>query len=582
MGLLNNDPALRLNATLARVAPPAGGIGFFSQSGSLGIAVIEHAVARGLGLSSFVSAGRRTDVSSNDLLAYWTEDARTTVVALYLESVGNPRRFSWLAPNLARRKPIVAVKSGRAASASRSATSHTTALAGLNVGVDALFEQAGVIRTTTLEELFDVAEMLSTQPLPAGAGVGVVTNAGGPGNLFTDACAAGGLNLPPLARATIEALRAALPPRARFGNPVHVTETAAPIHYERALALVGNDPAVDSVVALYVPPLLSPPGEIAASIARGAAAIPAHKPVLTVFLSEAKPSAELGAGPRGFLPCYHFPENAALALAAAARYRRWRDRPRGKPLVFDEPTRNRLRTLAEAVVARSEEWPVWLDEDELSALFGAAGIKVAGAARTTVDGAAAAAERLGYPLVAKVISPGLVHKSDVGGVILNLKSAAEVGEAAALLTQRMAEQGKALEGILLQREVEGGLEVLVGVTSDPTFGPLLVCGIGGVMAELNRDVAFRLHPVTDADAAEMLAGLRASRLLDGYRGLPPADRAALIDLIMRVSALIEVVPEITEIDLNPVKVLTPGQGAIVVDGRVRIQPPRRAASTPAS
>jgi len=574
MGLLNTDPALSLNATLAPLAPPPGGIGFFSQSGALGIAVIEHACARGLGLSTFVSAARRTDVSSNDLLAYWSEDPRTSVVALYLENVGNPRKFAWLAPELAHRKPVVAVKSGRAAAATRSAISHTAALANLNIALDALFEQAGVIRTDTLEELFDVAAMLATQPLPAGPRVGVVSNATGPESLFSDACTARGLSLPVLTRGTIDELRAILPGRARLSNPVGMTETATAADYERTLALVGRDPGVDSVVAIYVPPVLTRPFEVAAGIARGAAAVPSHKPMLTVFLAESRPRAELDAGPRGYLPCYHFPENAALALAAAARYQRWRARPLGKRLVFDPQTRIRLRVVADRVLARCDEWPVWLDEVEFSELLSIAGIAAAPASRATVADAPAIAAQLGYPLVAKVISPDVLHKTEVGGVILGLKSAAEVESAVARLADRMAERGKALEGILLQREIEGGVEVLVGVTIDPTFGPLLVCGIGGVTVELNRDVAFRLPPVTDVDADEMLKSLRSSPLLDGYRGMPPADRAALVDVIMRVSALVEVVPEISEVDLSPVKVLAPGAGAIVVDGRVRIKPVR--------
>lgn len=572
MGLLNSDPALSLNATPSPVAPQPGGIGFFSQSGALGIAVLDRACGRGLGVSTFVSAAQRADVSNNDLLAYWSEDPRTAVVALYLESVGNPRKFAWLAPQLARRKPIVAVKSGRSASATHAAAGHSAALASLDVAVEALFEQAGVIRTNTLEELFDVAAMLATQPVPAGPRVGVVTNANGPGILFADACEASGLSLPELAPGTRDELWSCLPERAELSNPIDLTDSAAAADYERALAVVGKDASVDSIVAIYVPPMVTRPEDIAAGIARGAATVPFHKPVLTVFLSETKPPAQLGTGARGYLPYYHFPENAALALAAASRYQRWRDRPRGKPLIFDRLTRTRLRAIIDGVLARCDGSPAWLDEEELCALLRTAGIGVAASARTTVADAPAIAETLGYPLVAKVVSPGVAHKSDLGGVIMGLNSAGEVKIAAARLEHRMAELGKPLEGILLQREVQVGVEALVGVTSDPTFGPLLVCGLGGVMVELNRDVAFRLHPVTDIDAVEMLASLRTVRLLDGYRGMPPADRAALIDVIMRVSALVEIVPEMSELDLNPVKILTPGAGAVVVDGRMRIGP----------
>jgi acetate---CoA ligase (ADP-forming) len=572
MGLLNSDPVLSLNATLAPVAPQPGGIGFFSQSGALGLAVLDYASGRGLGLSSFVSVGQRADVSNNDLLAYWSEDPRTTVVALYLESVGNPRKFAWLAPQLAQRKPIVAVKSGRSASATRAAAGHSTAFASLDVAVEALFEQAGVIRTNTLEELFDVVAMLATQPVPAGPRVGVVTNANGPGILFADACEASGLTLPVLAPGTLEELRASLPERAELSNPIDMTDTAAAVDYERALAAVGRDASVDSIVAIYAPPMVTRPEEIAAGIARGAGAVPAHKPVLTVFLSQTRPPTELGTGARGYLPYYHFPENAALALAAASRYRRWRDRARGKPLIFDRLIRTRMRAIIDDVLARCGGAPAWLEAEELRALLRCAGIQVAACARTTVDEAPAIAETLGYPLVAKVISPDVAHRSEVGGVIMRLKSAGEVAIAVQRLERRMTELGKPLEAILLQHEVQGGVEALVGVTSDPTFGPLLVCGVGGMMVELNRDVAFRLHPVTDVDAAQMLASLPTAPLLDGYRGSPAADRAALIDLILRVSALVENVPEMNELDLSPVKILAPGAGAVVVDGRMRIAP----------
>lgn len=570
MGLLNSD--LNLNATLAPVAPSRGGLGFFSQSGALGIAVLEHASGRGLGLSSFVSAAHRGDVSSNDLLVYWSEDSQTTVVALYLESVGNPRKFAWLAPQVARRKPIIAVKSGRSAFPTRAVSAQSPTLASLDVAVEALFEQAGVIRTNTLEELFDVAAMLATQPVPAGPRVGVVTNANGPGVLYADACEASGLSLPALASTTLCELRSFLPENAEISNPLDLTDLAAAADYERALAAIGKDPSLDSIVAIYVPPMVTRPQDIAAGIARGAAAVPPHKPVLTVFLSETKPPAELFAGARGYLPYYHFPENAALALGAAVRYQRWRDRPRGEPLIFDRLTRVRLRAIIDRVLVRCGDSPAWLDDGELAALLRAAGIEVAASARTTVAEAPAIAATLSYPLVAKVVAPGVVHKSDIGGVMMGLKSADEVALAAARLEHRMTELGKPLEAILLQREIQGGLEALVSVTSDPTFGPLLACGLGDVMVELNRDVALRLHPVTDVDADEMLKSPRSARLLDGYRGMPPADRAALIDVIMRVSALVDVVPEISELDLNPVKILAPGAGAMVVDCRMQIQP----------
>jgi acetate---CoA ligase (ADP-forming) len=571
MGVLNTDPAVRLDGTFAPTAPPPGNIGMYSQSGALGIAILDYMKSRGLGISTFVSAGNRSDVSNNDLLAYWLDDPRTGVVVLYLESVGNPRKFARLAPEVARRRPIVAVKSGRSAAGRRAAFSHSAALANLDVAVEALFEQAGVIRTNTLMELFDVVAMLSTQPVPAGPRVGVVTNAGGPGILLADACEAQGLVLPRLTDATMDTLRSFLPTRAAFGNPVDLTATAGPSEYERAIAAVGDDPNVDSVVAVYIPATEAPRSIVADAIAHGASQVPAHKPVLTVFLSSQWPPPVLSAGTRGQLPSYAFPENAALVLAAAHRYARWRERPRGAALELSPFATSAVRAVVDRAL-KAADGPIWLAPEEVAMILRAAGIEVALSERTSVADAPQVADSVGYPLVAKMIAPTVTHKSDIGGVIMGLHSPVAVAEAAVTLAERARAAGAALEGMLLQREVAGGIEALVGVTTDPTFGPLVVCGLGGAMVELIHDVAFRLSPVTEIDAREMLASLRTARLLDGYRGAAPGDREALVAVLQRVSALVEAIPELTEMQLNPLKVLPPGKGAIVVDARIRLHP----------
>jgi len=299
--------------------------------------------------------------------------------------------------------------------------------------------------------------------------------------------------------------------------------------------------------------------------------VPAQKPVLLVFLASKGAPDLFAAGPRGPLPSYSFPENAALALAKVARYGRWRERPRGTALTLSPFAASAIRAVIDRVLDGADG-PRWLAQKDLVTILRAAGIECAAAEQTPLTAAAATAERLGYPLVAKAIAPEVLHKSDVGGVILGLDSRRAVAAAVTTLAERMRAVGAHLEGILLQREVRGGLEALVGVTTDPTFGPLVVCGLGGVLVELLHDVSFRLTPVTDVDAEEMVGTLRAAPLLDGYRGAPPGDRAALGAVIMRVSALVEVVPELRELDLNPVKVLAPGTGAIVVDGRMRVAP----------
>jgi acetate---CoA ligase (ADP-forming) len=571
MGVLNTDPAVALNATFAPTWPAPGGIGMVSQGGALGIAILDHLHRLNLGVSTFVSVGNKADVSGNDLLAYWADDPRTCVVLLYLESFGNPHTFARLAPEVAREKPIVAVKAGRSAVRRPAVLGQVAALADADIALDALFEHAGVIRTATLDDMFDIAALLSTQPAPRGPRVGVVTNAAGPGILFADACEARALALPPPAPATLERLRAVLPPDAAFANPVDLRVAGTPEHYERAVAAMGTDPGIDALAVLYVPPVVTRPDDVAAAIARGAGLVPADKPVLAVFLSARGAPALLGTRPRGAIPSYSFPENAAEALAAAVRWSRWRTRPRGVTLALGTFAREAIRAVVDRVLAGAGE-PIWLEPEDLATILRAAGIGFAEIVRAPPEGAVAAARRLGYPLVVKALSPGLVPGSDLRGVELGLDGPDALAAAVERLAARLTERGRRLEGVLLQREVPGGVEAVVGVTSEPTFGPLVACGLGGPLVELLGDVSYRVPPVTDVIAQEMLSRLRAERLLAGYRGAPPADRPALVSVIQRVSALAEIVPELLELELRPVKVLEPGRGALVVDGRIRIGP----------
>jgi len=401
--------------------------------------------------------------------------------------------------------------------------------------------------------------------------VGVVTNAGGPGILLADACEASGLVLPELGGATVEALRAFLPAEAGLRNPVDMIASASPDDYARAVEAVGGDPGIDSVVVIFVPPVVTSATEVGEAIARGAGAVPADKPVLSVFLSSKGAPSVLAGGPRGRLPSYSFPENAARALAAAHRYGLWRERPAGTVVRLGRAERSAVRAVVDRAMAHRAD-PFWLDAPATEALLQAAGIAVPPARTVRAEEAVGAAREIGFPLVAKAVAPGLVHKSDIGGVVLGLRSEEEVRSAVSVLTERLRSAGYGLDTVLLQREVVEGLEALVGVVSDPTFGPLIVCGLGGVQVELLRDASFRLPPVTDLDASEMLDRLRLRALFDGYRGSPPADRTALVGLIQRVSALVEAVPELRELDLNPVKVLRPGEGVQVVDARVRLGP----------
>lgn len=572
MGILNTDPAFALNATFAPTQAPAGNVAMLSQSGALGLAVLDYARELHVGISTFVSVGNKADVSGNDLLAYWKDDPRTDVIALYLESFGNPRRFARLAREVALRKPIVAVKSGRSAAGTRAASSHSASLACLDVGVDALFEQAGVIRTNTLEGMFDVVTLLATQGAPRGPRIGVVTNAGGPAILLADACEAQGLMLPELTAASLAQLRAILPANASVKNPVDMIAAASARQYEQTIAIVGADPNIDAVVAVYVPPLVTTTEEIAAAVARGAGAVPREKPVVTVFLACKGAPPILASGPRGALPSYAFPENAARALSAAFKYHRWRTRARGVVVHLTDEERSEARRIVHAALEARKE-PHWLEPSEVRSLLAATRIGMAPFEVVAPEAATAAAKTLGYPVVAKAVASGLVHKTEAGGVALGLRSDTDVKNAVNKMRADLQARGFELDKVIVQREVSAGLEAIVGVVADPTFGPLIVAGLGGVQVELLKDVSFHLPPVSDVDAADMIDRLRLRPLFSGYRGSPPADRSALMTLIQRLSALVEEVPELQELDLNPVRVLPQGEGAIVVDARIRIAPP---------
>jgi acetyl coenzyme A synthetase (ADP forming)-like protein len=565
MGIVNTDPAVRLNATFAPAPPPEGRLGFLSQSGALGLAIMDHARTLGLGLSTFVSVGNKADLSTNDLLRYWQQDPRTDAILLYLESFGNPRKFSRIAREVARTKPIVAVKSGRSPAGARAAGSHTGAiLAASDVTVDALFRQAGVVRTDTLEELFDVALLLATQPLPAGRRVGVLTNAGGPGILCADACVADGLEIAALSEGTRDALRALLPQEASVGNPVDMLASAPAEQYRKAIAILGRDPGVDALVVIFIPPLVTRAEDAARAIVDGARELSGAKPVLTVFMQSRGAPPELqAAGVR--LPSYVFPEAAARALARVARYGWWRARPVAPPARFTDTRPAEAGALLSSALHRGAGW---LDPAEVRQLLSCYGLSTLEQRVTsTPEDAARCASELGGPVALKGVVPGLTHKTDAGAVRLALRPE-DVAQAAREMADRLGSAGHSPSGFLVQAMAPGGVEMIVGVVHDRQFGPVVACGMGGVLVELLKDVSVRLSPLSEAEAREMVAELRTAPLLSGYRGGPAQDTPALVQAILRVSAMVEDLPQIAELDLNPI-VVHP-RGAVVVDARVRV------------
>jgi acetate---CoA ligase (ADP-forming) len=547
-------PPIGLNATFAPRALPSGHIGFSSQSGALGLALLEKATERALGFSAFVSIGNKADVSSNDLLQWWEDDDATDLVLLYLESFGNPRTFAHVARRVARHKPILALKAGVTAAGARAASSHTAALAGSDAAVEALFREAGVLRARTLEELVDAAALLSSQPLPGGPRVGVITNAGGLGILCADACEARGLQLPTLAPETEEALSGVVPGEASVANPVDLLGSATAATYRAVIGPVLADPNVDALVVIFVPPVVAGADEVAAAIRDAVAALPREKPVVAVVVSaEGTPSVLRDEASPVVVPL-PYPESAARALALALERTRWLARPPG--------TAPALSGIDPVAARRAAAGPDrWLDSHELRALLGAYGVPlVPERIAASADEAVAAARELGFPAVVKTAQPG-AHKTDIGGVALDLRDEAAVRGAVARIGLP----------VLVQPFVRGGVELLAGVVQDPVFGPLVAFGAGGALAELVGEASFRLAPLTDLDAEELVRSGKAGRLVAGFRGAPAAHMALLVDLLLRLGRLAADLPELAELDLNPV--LAGPDGCIAVDARVRVAAP---------
>ncbi len=560
MGVINTDPAIQLNTTFSPVRPPAGDLAFFTQSGALGIAVIAEAERLGIGLSGFVSAGNKVDISGNDLLQYWEQDPRTDVILLYLESFGNPRRFGEIARRVSRRKPIIAVKGGRSAAGARAAASHTAALASPDVSVDALFHQSGVIRVQTLEQLFDVARVLASAPLPAGSRVAVVGNAGGAGIVTADACESAGLVVQPLSPETQARLREVLHVAAAVGNPVDMTAMAGPEEYAAALRAVVADPGIDSVIAIFTP-LYTDVAGIAEAI-RGVAA-EAQKPLLAALFGEEQATLRRSRE----LPVFNFPEAAAYALGAVAEYAAWRRRDPGQVIIPADIDLGAAREQVRRCLAENPQGGQ-LGPDEVTALMGAVGVPLPATCRADgVEEAVRAAEVIGYPVVLKAASAKIVHKTERGAVATDLASAQAVRTAYGDMETRLGDE---MGGAIVQPMLSAGVETIVGVVRDRHFGPLLVFGSGGVAVELSGDQAFRAAPLTDRDIEDLIHEPRGSRLLLGYRGRPACDTEALANIIQRISAMVAAIPEIAEMDLNPV-IVSP-TGAVAVDVKVRIEP----------
>ncbi len=567
MGVLNTDPEHSMNATFAPTMPPPGPVSFLSQSGALGVTILDYAAEYGIGVRNFISVGNKPDVSGNDVLEYWEADPGTRVILMYLETFGNPRRFTRIARRVGRKKPIIVVKSGRTLAGARAASSHTGALSGKDSAAEALLDQCGVLRANSVEELFDLAMAFGTLPMPAGDRVAIVTNAGGPGIIIADACEAEGLQVAEFAPETLARLKEVFPEEASVRNPVDMVASATADSYRVALEIILEDPQVDAAIAAFVPPLGVRQADVASAIVEARRSHPGI-PVLAVLMGKdglPEGRAELRAAG---VPAYIFPESATRALGAMHRHARWVARPLEAPARFPADRDRVTEWLAEIRAEGRRQ----LLEPEAYRILEAYGIPVVPhSLADSEDAAAHAASEFDGPVVLKLVSPDISHKTEVGGVALDLRDEEAVRGAWRWMMERVAEQepDARIEGVLVTPFQRGGRELILGMNTDPSFGPVLMFGLGGIYVETFRDVAFRLPPVSGLDAREMMRDIRSFPLLEGVWGEEGVRLEAISEAIQRLSQLVLDHDGIESLDINPF--LATPEGGMALDARIQLR-----------
>ena len=559
--------ATSLNASFAPIMPSPGGISFLSQSGALGTAILDWARGEGIGLSHFVSLGNKADISEVDLIRAWTDDPTTAVVVAYLEAVSDGAAFVQAVRDITPRAPFIALTAGSSDAGAKAVSSHTGSLAGSRVAYEAAFRKAGAVHARTIQELFDLAEGFSRQPLPSGSGTVILTNAGGPAILATDACAAEGVSLASLDASTVTALRELLPPAASVYNPVDILGDAPAERFESAARILVRDPGVRSLVVILTPQAMTRPLETAEAIARVAAQ--SGITTLAVFMGDQTVrEAEASLRSHG-IPNYAFPERAVATLGAMQRHAYRRAVRPAEPL----PIEADRAVVREAIDHAREAGRTFITESSADRIASAYGLRTpsSGLARDLAD-AQTLAEKIGFPVVMKIASPDVLHKSDIGGIVFDIASAPDVEAAYDAIMRRVLHRlpEARIWGVTIQEQLPPGREVIIGVNRDPAFGPILMFGLGGIYVEVLKDVSFRLCPVTRDEARDMIGEIRANALLRGARGEAPADIEAIVDAICRVSALAMEFDDITELDINPLIVGQRGAGAIAADVRIGI------------
>lgn len=561
------DTLTPLNATFAAVMPKQGRTAFMSQSGALMASILDWSAGEGFGFSSMVSLGNKLDVNEIDMLEAWASDEDSRVILGYLEGITDGQRFIETARRVTKQKPVVLIKSGTTAAGSRAISSHTGTLAGSDQAYRAAFQQCGVIRATSVQDLFDYSYAFANQPVPAGDGVALVTNAGGPGIMASDAAERLGMRLASFARETIDKLHESLPPQANIYNPVDVLGDALADRYALAIETVLQDPNVNSVVVLLTPQIMTQATETARAVVEVSRRH--DKPILACFMGAKEVEEGISVLTANGIPNYSFPERAMESLCAMVRYRRWLETPELAPPTFMankwsvSNILNRYRSENRLTLGEVEARQVLLD-------YGIC-VPRAELAGTPTD-AGRAASRIGFPVVMKIASPDILHKSDVGGVMVGLKDAEEVERGFLSMVSRVRARVPDAEiwGVSIAQMVPKGREVIIGMSRDPQFGPLLMFGLGGIYVEILKDVSFRVAPINEAEARQMISEIRSYQLLLGARGEPPADIKAATECLLRVSQLVTDYPEIVELDINPLVLMPEGQGAIALDARMTL------------
>ncbi|OGI20036.1 MAG: GNAT family acetyltransferase [Candidatus Melainabacteria bacterium RIFOXYA12_FULL_32_12] len=568
MGVLNTDPSVRMNAQFAEDLPNPGKTAFVSQSGALGAAIITISKDFNIGLSQFVSVGNKADVNDATMLEYWEDDSNVDQILLYVESIENPVNFRQLASRISKKKPIVAVKSGRSAAGAKAASSHTGALAGADLAADALLKQSGVIRVTSILELFEVAQIFTTSPIPKGNRVAIITNTGGPGIMATDALSEYGLQIAELKEETQNKMKEFLPAAASVRNPVDMIASAPIEHYTKCLDIILKDENVDMVMIIALPFMGQNPMEIANGIMDMKKQHP-DKPIVNVFITSREFFGKISKE-KVNTPFYAYPESAAKAMARLDYYRRWLERPVGNEPKFEVDC-NKAKEIIKNALEEGRDQLTTLESIDVLDAYGIRTCKYAFAKGE--DEAAKVANEIEYPVVMKITSTKISHKTEIGGVMVDIKSEEELRKAYKGLLERLKERNleDALDGVIIQEMVKGSREMVCGVATDPQYGHLMMFGLGGIFVESIKDVAFRINPLTDIDAKEMIESVKAYKILKGSRGEIPANIDQIQETLLRLSQLIKDFSFIEELDINPLKISDKTGLGIAVDGRIKVK-----------